>query len=75
MRAAGQQHEARQIAERIRRVILARDWSTIAAGLTVTLSTGLAACQRGERGRDLYGRADARLCTAQRAGRNQLAAA
>ncbi|RSM67824.1 GGDEF domain-containing protein [Actinoplanes sp. ATCC 53533] len=67
--------EARQIAERIRRVILARDWSTIAPGLTVTLSMGLAACQSGERGRDLYDRADARLYTAKRAGRNQLAAA
>jgi diguanylate cyclase (GGDEF)-like protein len=69
------EEQARQIAERIRRVILARDWSTIAPGLTVTLSMGLAACQRGERGRDLYDRADARLYTAKRAGRNQLAAA
>ncbi|WP_433721968.1 diguanylate cyclase [Actinoplanes sp. CA-051413] len=67
--------EARQIAERIRRVILARDWSTIAPGLTVTLSMGLAACHSGERGRDLYDRADAHLYTAKRAGRNQLAAA
>ena len=67
--------EARRIGERIRRVILARDWSTIAPGLTVTLSMGLAACRSGERGRDLYDRADAHLYTAKRAGRNQLAAA
>ena len=67
--------EARQIAERIRRVILARDWTTIAPGLTVTLSMGLAAWQPGEGGRDLYDRADAHLYTAKRAGRNQLAAA
>jgi diguanylate cyclase len=67
--------EARQIAERIRRVIQARDWSTIAPGLTVTLSMGLAACRAGEPGRDLYDRADARLYVAKRAGRNRLAAA
>ncbi|AGZ46013.1 tetratricopeptide repeat-containing diguanylate cyclase [Actinoplanes friuliensis] len=67
--------EAAQIAERIRRVILARDWNTIALGLRVTLSMGLAACQDGEKGRDLYDRADARLYTAKRSGRNQLAAA
>ncbi|MFC3731084.1 GGDEF domain-containing protein [Actinoplanes nipponensis] len=67
--------QARQIAERIRRVISARDWSTVAPGLTVTLSMGLAACRSGEPGRDLYDRADARLYTAKRAGRNQLAAA
>jgi diguanylate cyclase (GGDEF)-like protein len=69
------EEEARQIAERIRRVILARDWSTIAPGLTVTLSMGLAACRAGEPGRELYDRADARLYVAKRAGRNQLAAA
>ncbi|MFI7540979.1 diguanylate cyclase [Actinoplanes sp. NPDC049599] len=69
------EHEARQVAERIRRVILARDWSTIAPELTVTLSMGLAACHAGEPGRDLYDRADAHLYTAKRAGRNQLAAA
>ncbi|KUL27808.1 GGDEF domain-containing protein [Actinoplanes awajinensis] len=67
--------EARQVAERIRRVIEARDWSTIVPGLTVTLSMGLAACHTGEPGRDLYDRADARLYVAKRAGRNQLAAA
>ncbi|RAK26036.1 diguanylate cyclase (GGDEF)-like protein [Actinoplanes lutulentus] len=67
--------DARQIAERIRRVIEARDWSTIVPGLTVTLSMGLAACRAGEPGRELYDRADARLYTAKRAGRNQLAAA
>ncbi|WP_229075071.1 diguanylate cyclase [Actinoplanes sp. DH11] len=66
--------EARQVAERIRRVIEARDWNTIVPGLTVTLSMGLAACQAGEPGRDLYDRADAHLYLAKRSGRNQLAA-
>ena len=69
------EREARMVGERIRQVILARDWSTIASGLTVTLSMGLAACAEGEKGRDLYDRADARLYEAKRGGRNQLAAA
>jgi diguanylate cyclase (GGDEF)-like protein len=67
--------EASQIADRVRRVIQARDWNTIVPGLTVTLSMGLAECRAGEPGRDLYDRADARLYVAKRAGRNQLAAA
>jgi diguanylate cyclase (GGDEF)-like protein len=67
--------EGRQIAERIRQVILARDWSAIAPGLHVTLSMGLAACRTGESGPELYDRADARLYAAKRAGRNRLAAA
>ncbi|MEV6301168.1 GGDEF domain-containing protein [Actinoplanes sp. NPDC051861] len=69
------EEEARQIAERIRRVIQARDWSTIVPGLRVTLSMGLAACRPGEPGRELYDRADAHLYVAKRSGRNQLAAA
>ncbi|BCJ50532.1 diguanylate cyclase [Actinoplanes sp. NBRC 14428] len=69
------EHEARQVAERIRQVVLARDWNAIAPGLRVTLSMGLAACRPGETGRDLYDRADSRLYAAKRAGRNRLAAA
>jgi diguanylate cyclase len=67
--------EARKVAERIRRVIQARDWNTIMPGLRVTLSMGLAACRPGEPGRDLYDRADAHLYVAKRSGRDQLAAA
>ncbi|MFC4065133.1 GGDEF domain-containing protein [Actinoplanes subglobosus] len=67
--------EAREVAERIRRVIQARDWNTIMPGLTVTLSMGLAACRPGEPGRDLYDRADAHLYVAKRSGRDRLAAA
>ncbi|MFI5937539.1 diguanylate cyclase [Actinoplanes sp. NPDC051494] len=67
--------EARQVAERIRQVILARDWSTIAPGLRVTLSMGLASCRTGEAGHELYDRADANLYAAKRGGRNRLAAA
>ena len=49
---------------------MARYWSTIAPGLTVTLSMGLAASHAGESGRELYDRADARLYAAKRAGRD-----
>ncbi|GAB7052452.1 GGDEF domain-containing protein [Catenuloplanes indicus] len=69
------EREARVVAERIRQVILSRDWHQIAPGLRVTLSMGLAQCVAGESGRDLYDRADARLYLAKRGGRNQLAAA
>ncbi len=67
--------EARQVAERIRQVILTRDWDSIAPGLTVTLSMGLAICRPGETGAGLYDRADANLYAAKRGGRNRLAAA
>ncbi|WP_033341740.1 tetratricopeptide repeat-containing diguanylate cyclase [Catenuloplanes japonicus] len=69
------EREARVVAERIRQVILTRDWHQIAAGLRVTLSMGLAQCVAGETARELYDRADARLYLAKRGGRNQLAAA
>ncbi|AGL20883.1 diguanylate cyclase [Actinoplanes sp. N902-109] len=69
------EREGRQVAEQIRQVILARDWSAIAPGLRVTLSMGLAACRPGESGHDLYDRADAHLYAAKRAGRNRLTAA
>ncbi len=67
--------EARRIAERVRQVILARDWSAIAPGLRVTVSMGLAGCRPGEAGHELYDRADANLYAAKRAGRNRLATA
>jgi diguanylate cyclase len=67
--------EATEVAERIRRVIVARDWSTIAPGLTVTLSMGLATTAEGMTGHDLYDQADRHLYFAKNRGRNQLAAA
>jgi diguanylate cyclase len=61
-----------RVAERIRRTIDSWDWSTVATGLSVTLSMGLAAYERGMSGKELYDRADAHLYRAKRGGRNQL---
>jgi diguanylate cyclase len=63
---------AAALAERIRHVVLGRDWATIAPGLSVTVSMGLAAPAEGLSGRDLYDRADRRLYEAKHAGRNRL---
>ncbi|WP_067508319.1 diguanylate cyclase [Actinoplanes sp. TFC3] len=71
---AGGELEAHQVAERIRQVVLARDWSAIAPGLRVTLSMGLAVCRGDESAHTLYDRADANLYAAKRAGRNRLTA-
>jgi diguanylate cyclase len=65
---------AARVAERIRQVVLARDWSDLAVGLRVTLSMGLAAYADGMTGRELYDRADRHLYAAKREGRNRLAA-
>lgn len=65
--------EATVIAERIRRVIAAWDWATLADGLQVTLSMGLAPSSPGMTGHELYDRADRSLYTAKRSGRDRLA--
>jgi diguanylate cyclase (GGDEF)-like protein len=67
--------EAARVAERVREVVLHRDWDTVAPGLRVTLSMGLATFAEPMTGRDLYDRADQHLYVAKRNGRNQLAAA
>ncbi|MEV6487204.1 GGDEF domain-containing protein [Actinoplanes sp. NPDC051633] len=60
------------LAERIRQVVLGRDWAAIAPGLSVTVSMGLASPAEGLVGRELYDRADRRLYEAKHAGRNRL---
>jgi diguanylate cyclase len=65
---------AATVAERIRQVIAARDWETLAVGLRVTLSIGLAAFTTGMTGRELYDRADRHLYVAKRTGRDRIAA-
>jgi len=64
---------AAQVAERIREVLAARDWSGFGADLRVTLSIGVAQCVRGMDGATLYDRADRQLYTAKRRGRDQVA--
>jgi diguanylate cyclase len=65
---------ARRIAERIRRVVVRRDWDELVPGLRVTLSMGLAAYSEGMTGSELFDRADTQLYAAKRQGRNRLAA-
>jgi diguanylate cyclase len=63
---------AAHVAERIRAVLAARDWSAFGAGLRVTLSIGVAKCVRGMDGATLYDRADHQLYNAKRRGRDQV---
>jgi diguanylate cyclase (GGDEF)-like protein len=67
--------DAAHIAQRIRQVVRTHDWSIVAAGLTVTLSIGLAPFVEGMRGQELYDRADHNLYRAKSAGRDRVAVA
>ena len=60
------------VAERIRGVLAERDWSPFGAGLSVTLSIGIARCGRDIDPSALYDRADRQLYEAKRRGRNQI---
>jgi diguanylate cyclase (GGDEF)-like protein len=64
---------AARVADRIREVLAARDWTAFGAGLRVTLSVGLAQCARGMDGSTLYDHADRQLYNAKRAGRDRVA--
>ena len=65
---------AARIAERIRGVVVGRDWSDLAPGLRVTLSMGAAAYADGMTGPELFDQADHHLYAAKRRGRDQLVA-
>lgn len=56
--------------ERIRLAIESHDWSTVVAGLSVTVSAGIASFRSGESVEELLGRADAALYAAKGKGRN-----
>ena len=62
-------------AERLRSVIESHDWSTLAPGLAVTASVGVAVMAPHEDGTAAIGRADAALYEAKRLGRNRIAIA
>ncbi|NJC72983.1 diguanylate cyclase [Planosporangium thailandense] len=64
---------AMAVGERIRRIIDGRDWSAVAPGLKVTISTGVAELRAQMTAADLLAAADARLYQAKRSGRNSVA--
>jgi len=63
---------ARLVAERIRRAIASYDHDSIAAGLKVTASIGVAVRRPGEHYEKVIGRADAALYKAKAEGRNRV---
>ncbi len=60
--------------ERIRAVVAARDWSSIAPGLSLTLSAGIASFRKGETVEQVLHRADLALYQAKDAGRDTVVA-
>lgn len=59
--------EAQRIAERMRGAVAATDWSTLATGLRVGISVGLAQAEPGDRPAQLLDRADALMYAHKRA--------
>ncbi len=62
---------ARATVEKLRLRIAEYDWTTIAPGLAVTISAGVAGAAAGESMEELFDRADALLYRAKRTGRNR----
>ncbi len=73
--ATADETAARVAAERVRSLTDGHDWASIAPGLKVTVSAGVAMCQPGETPGQLLERADQALYAAKRAGRNRVAVA
>ncbi|WP_374562286.1 diguanylate cyclase [Ideonella sp.] len=63
------------VAERLRGTIERHAWASMADGLKVTMSLGLAECRDGETLADTLQRADAALYECKKGGRNQVRAA
>jgi diguanylate cyclase len=63
---------ATDICERLRQAVEAYDWSTLAQGLTLTISIGLCNAVESSDVRALLERADASLYAAKRGGRNRV---
>jgi diguanylate cyclase (GGDEF)-like protein len=62
------------IAERLRQAIAAEGWEAVAAGLTVSVSTGVAAALEAPTAPSLFALADRRLYAAKFAGRDRVVA-
>lgn len=65
-------HDAPARVERLRATIEGHDWSTVAAGLRVTVSAGLVRVRQGDDQASLLARADTLLYRAKRLGRNRV---
>jgi diguanylate cyclase (GGDEF)-like protein len=63
-----------EVCQRVRRSVQEHDWSSIRAGLRVTISIGVSALAGADAGRELIERADERLYRAKRSGRNRVEA-
>ncbi len=60
------------ICERLRRSIEEYDWSSVAQGLEVTASLGVAHCGAGKSPAEIFAKADNRLFYAKAKGRNRV---
>lgn len=70
--ATADEAAARVAAERVREGTAGHDWATVAPGLKVTVSAGVALCQPGETAEQLLARADQALYNAKHDGRNRV---
>jgi len=69
---SGQEADIGRVAERLRAAVEAFDWPSIAAGLRVTISIGVALAREAADAEDLLAVADRRLYVAKREGRNRV---
>jgi len=66
--------DAARVCEELRLAVEREDWHRVAAGLRVTMSVGIAACEDESEAQALLDRVDKRLYEAKRLGRNRVVA-